>query len=76
MSSQSRLEIQGRSPFNQSGVYEAQIAITENKPSDDAVRTKLFSSLWKGTFHLRVKDGSFLKPLVLLKTLFLNLFWG
>jgi len=59
MSSQSRLEIQGRSPFNQSGVYEAQIAITENKPSDDAVRTKLFSSLWKGTFHLRVKDGIF-----------------
>ena len=59
MSSQSRLEIQGQSPFKQSGVYEAQIAITDSKPSDDAIRTKQFSSLWRGNFHLRVKDGLF-----------------
>ena len=59
MSSQSRLEIQGRAPFKQSGVYEAQIAITDSKPSEDSVKTKQFSSLWRGTFHLRVKDGVF-----------------
>ena len=59
MSPQSRLEIKGRAPFNQSGVYEAQIAITDSKPSEDAVKTKQFASLWRGTFHLRVKDGIF-----------------
>ena len=59
MSSQSRLEIHGRAPFKQSGVYEAQIAITDSKPSDDAVKTKRFPSLWHGTFHLKVKDGIF-----------------
>ena len=45
MSSQSRLEVKGQSPFKQSGVYEAQIAITDSKPSDDALRKKQFSSL-------------------------------
>jgi len=45
MSPQSRLEIKGRAPFNQSGVYEAQIAITDSKPSEDAVKTKQFASL-------------------------------
>ena len=59
MSSQPRLEIQGQAPFKQSGVYEAQIAITDSKPSDDAIRTKQFSSLWRDNFHLRVKDGLF-----------------
>ncbi len=59
MSSQSRVEIQGQAPFKQSGVYEAQIAITDSKPSDDSIRTKQFTSLWKGNFHLRVKDGVF-----------------
>ena len=59
MSSQPRLEIQGQAPFKQSGVYEAQIAITDSKPSDDDVRNKQFSSLWRGNFHLRVKDGIF-----------------
>ena len=59
MSFQSRLKIQGQAPFKQSGVYEAQIAITDNKPSEDAVRSKRFISLWRGNFHLRVKDGQF-----------------
>ena len=59
MSSPSRLEIHGQAPFNQSGVYEAQIIITDNKPSDNAIRSKQFSSLWKGNVHLRVKDGVF-----------------
>ena len=63
MSSQSRLEIKGQAPFNKSGVYEAQIAITETRPSENAVRTKQFSSLWRGNFHLKVKDGIFSETL-------------
>lgn len=63
MSSQPRIEIQGQAPFKQSGVYEVQIAITESKPSDDVIRTKQFSSLWKGNFHLRVKEGMFSETL-------------
>ena len=59
MSSQSRLEIQGQAPFKQSGIYEVQIAITDVRPSDDAIKTKQFSSIWRGNFHLRVKDGIF-----------------
>jgi integrin beta 3/collagen type V/XI/XXIV/XXVII alpha len=59
MSSHSRLEIHGRAPFKQPGVYEAQITITDTKPSDDTIRTKQFSSLWRGDVHLRVKDGMF-----------------
>ena len=59
MSSQPRIEIQGQAPFKQSGVYEAQISITNVKPSDDEIRTKQFSSIWQGNFHLKVKDGIF-----------------
>jgi len=59
VSFQSRVEIHGQAPFKQSGVYEAQIAITDSKPSDNSIRTKQFSSLWKGNFHLKVKDGMF-----------------
>ena len=59
MSSQPRIEIQGQAPFKQSGVYEAQISITDVKPSDDEIRSKQFSSIWQGHFHLKVKDGVF-----------------
>ena len=59
MSSQPRIEIQGQAPFKQSGVYEAQISITSTKPSDDEIKTKQFSHLWQGHFHLSVKDGIF-----------------
>jgi len=59
VSSQSRLQIQGRAPFKQSGVYEAQIAITDTKPSSDSIETKQFTSLWNDTFHLEVRDGIF-----------------
>ena len=59
MSSQPRIEIQGQAPFKQSGVYEAQISITNVKPSDNEIRSKQFSSIWKGNFHLKVKDGIF-----------------
>ena len=59
MSSQPRIEIQGQAPFKQPGVYEAQISITDVRPSDDEIRTKKFTSIWQGNFHLRVKDGVF-----------------
>ena len=59
MSSQPRIEIQGQAPFKQSGVYEAQISLIDVKPSDDEIRRKTFSPLWKGNFHLKVKDGIF-----------------
>ena len=59
VSSQSRLEIQGQAPFKQSGVYEAQIAIVGSRPSDEQIKSKQFTSLWRGNFHLRVKDGVF-----------------
>ena len=63
MSSQSRLEIKGQAPFKQSGVYEAQIAITETKPSENSIKAKQFSSLWRGNYHLKVKDGVFSETL-------------
>src|SRR3989338_9186130 len=59
MSSRPRLEVQGQAPFKQSGIYEVQIFIVDSKPSVDQIRNKQFSSLWKGHFHLRVKDGTF-----------------
>ena len=59
MSSQPRIEIQGQAPFKQSGVYEAQISIIDVKPSDNDIRAKKFTPLWKGNFHLKVKDGIF-----------------
>ncbi|MBS3922987.1 MAG: collagen-like protein, partial [Nitrosarchaeum sp.] len=59
----SRLEVHGQAPFKQSGIYEVQIFITDSKPSVDKIRTKQFSSLWKGNFHLRVKDGMFAETL-------------
>jgi len=72
VSSQPRIEIQGQAPFKQSGVYEAQISITSTKPSDDEIKTKQFSHLWQGHFHLSVKDGVFSEILVILKTLYLH----
>ena len=73
MSSQSRLEIQGQAPFKQPGIYEAQIAITDEKPSDNAIKTKQFPTLWKGNFHLRVKDGIFSETIGSSKIHFLHL---
>ncbi|MFB5609271.1 MAG: collagen-like protein, partial [Nitrosarchaeum sp.] len=59
MSSHPRLDVHGPAPFKQSGIYETQIFITDSKPSADKIKSKQFSSLWKGNFHLRVKDGVF-----------------
>ncbi|EPA05907.1 hypothetical protein BG20_I2078, partial [Candidatus Nitrosarchaeum limnium BG20] len=63
MSSRPRLEVKGQAPFKQSGVYEVQISITTSKPSPEQIKTKSFSSLWKGNFHLRVADGIFSETL-------------
>ncbi|MEK6870026.1 MAG: collagen-like protein, partial [Thermoproteota archaeon] len=63
MSSRPRLEVQGQSPFKQSGIYEVQIFIADSMPHVDKIRNKQFSSLWKGHFHLRVKDGIFTETL-------------
>ncbi|MDH3501777.1 MAG: collagen-like protein, partial [Nitrosopumilus sp.] len=61
--SSSKIQIQGQAPFRQSGVYEVQISITDSRPSDESIRSKQFSSLWHGNFHLRVKDGMFAETL-------------
>ena len=63
MSTQSRLQVQGNSPFKQSGVYEVQISISNDKPSDNDIKTKKFPTLWKDNVHLRVKDGIFSETL-------------
>ena len=55
-----KIEISGQSPFGtSSGVFEAEISITANKPSDDSINNKTFDSLWKDTFHLIASTGSF-----------------
>src|SRR3989338_7270482 len=59
VSSRHKLEVRSQAPFKQSGIYEVQIFIADSKPSVDQIRNKQFSSLWKGHFHLRVKDGTF-----------------
>ena len=58
-----RLEVQGKAPFRQSGVYEVEISIADSRPSDENLRNKQFSSLWQANFHLRVKDGMFAETL-------------
>ena len=63
MSVDSKMDIRGQAPFKQSGVYEVQISIVNSKPTDDQIKTKQFSSLWKGNYHLRVKDGLFSETL-------------
>ena len=50
----------GPSPFgSSSGVFEAEIFITANKPSDDNISNQTFDSLWKDTFHLTASNGGF-----------------
>ena len=55
-----KIEISGVSPFGtSSGVFEAEIFITKDKPSDASINNKTFDSLWKDTFHLRANNGGF-----------------
>ena len=54
------INIIGKSPFGaSSGVYEAQIAITADKPSNESIEAQTFDSLWKDDFHLNVSKGNF-----------------
>ena len=55
-----KIEVSGPSPFGSStGVFEAEIFITANKPSDDSISNQTFDSLWKDTFHLTASNGGF-----------------
>jgi len=58
-----KLEVQGSAPFNQTGTYEVQIAICEQKPAEATINSKSFQSIWKDDFHLRVKAGQFTETL-------------
>jgi len=58
------INIIGKSPFGAaSGVYEAQIAITADKPSNESIEAQTFDSLWKDNFHLKVSKGNFSETL-------------
>src|SRR5439155_1536569 len=58
------IEITGESPFKlSSGVFEVQIAICDHLPTQDEIKRKNFTSLWKDNFHLRVKDKKFTQTL-------------
>jgi len=58
------INIIGKSPFGaSSGVYEAQIAITVDKPSNESIDAQTFDSLWKDDFHLKVSKGNFSETL-------------
>ena len=58
------INIIGKSPFGaSSGVYEAQIAITADKPSNESIDAQTFDSLWKDDFHLKVSKGNFSETL-------------
>ncbi len=61
--SYSKLDVEGPAPFKESGIYEVQISIVGNKPTDDELKNKTFTSLWNANFHLRVKNGSFAETL-------------
>jgi len=61
--SYSKLNVEGPAPFKEAGVYEVQISIVGEKPSEDEIKDKTFSSLWSGNFHLRIKKGSFTETL-------------
>ena len=55
-----KIEISGASPFgDSSGIYEVEITITADKPTEDKISDKTFNSLWKDNFHLKVSQGHF-----------------
>ena len=60
MSSFLHFEVEGESPYPQkSGIFEVEISITDVKPSSSEIENKSFSSIWKDSFHLNVKNGIF-----------------
>ncbi len=64
MSSFLHFEVEGESPYPQkSGIFEVEISITDVKPSSSEIENKSFTSIWKDTFHLNVKNGLFQETL-------------
>ena len=64
MSSFLHFEVEGESPYPQkSGIFEVEISITDVKPSSSEIENKSFTSIWKDTFHLNVKNGVFQETL-------------
>ena len=60
MASFLHFEVTGESPYTQkSGIFEVEISITDKAPSSSQIESKTFSSIWKDTFHLNVKNGLF-----------------
>ena len=60
MSSFLHFTVTGESPYPQkSGIFEVDISITDIKPSSSDIEQKTFSSIWKDSFHLNVKNGQF-----------------
>ena len=55
--------VTGNAPFDQDGIFEVEISITEAKPTDSQINTKSFPSIWKEEFHLKVKNGKFQETL-------------
>ena len=46
--------VTGNAPFDQDGIFEVEISITEAKPTDSEITADSFSSIWKEKFHLKV----------------------
>jgi integrin beta 3/collagen type V/XI/XXIV/XXVII alpha len=61
--SYSKLDVEGPAPFKESGVYEVQISLIGDKPSEDEIKNRTFSALWSGNFHLLVKNATFIETL-------------
>ena len=54
-----RVSVKGRAPFDKTGVYEVSIYLCRSRPEAGAAASGRLEHLWKGDFHLRVRDGSF-----------------
>ena len=56
------LHFQGTGEYTntqKTGIFEVEISITDKAPSSSQIESKTFSSIWKDTFHLNVKNGLF-----------------
>jgi len=59
-----QIEIHAACTFKpNTGVFEVDAFISEKKPTDEEIRGKKFSYVWKDHFHLMVKDRLFSKTL-------------
>ena len=59
MSTQTSFSVIGESPFDQDGIFEVELAISEAEPTSSEIQNKSFSSIWKEKLHLKVKNGKF-----------------